>query len=760
MIQLQQPHRIRGPIDMLLFVARATLFPLVSALAGVLAFPSLVLGLFLWWRATRSFDSREFWRGTWAAATFGVIVYALWVWLGDPLPWLWQGITYDLARHLWAPGEQLLELLWLFNLWLAPACAVLLAQLYPGRWKPFAPAGQVKQPAAGDYEREEHALTAHTLFQFERMTTPLPSAASPGRSASLARAAAVGQASPVVVQAGPVRYEAIGSYEGGELAELVYGGELCIPPEWLELHGVLVGEPKHGKTTTLIRLATIAKLYGRKPIYLDLKGSKRTAALFLSAMSMLGVRSVKLFPLEAYDGWRGEPQALYNRLMQQIDPVTHPFYRSGVGSAVVSLAVKAPCGPPRNSYAFLERLDHDWLKAAYANDAQAQREIGYIFPHIAGLGLVFAGFFRGVAGALDGTWAFEDAEACYIGINGVAHREEAAILGRYLLDDAAHFATSRKAPDEQVLLIVDEFGVLESTNTTTLYESVRESGMSVYAAGQSYQALGPERDSVLDASAVKILHRCGNPEPIIRYAGEREKYAFSRIVGGFGDEEEILRPMANRAADLSGQQHTVMRPEKEYAVPIEDVQQLPLGKIALICGGHGAFSQVHALAIPQPIMQAAMHFIENAPRFQPLPPPTLPSPPSQQQGQNRKKQGGGGGQKGTTKKAQQVNPRPGARSAPPQPQKQVGQVQPLSPIPSSGGQTGMRKQPLPPQQGTPGQATLPPVQASQVSPPVSSQPGSPPHPGSSPSSTGTATNTVPQVPQQPSDDDDGVDFFS
>ncbi len=747
MRQVLQPGPIRRSVDIPLSTAKAMLFLIVFALGVVLALPSLSLGLLLWWRATSSHDSREFWRGTWAVAIFGAIVYALWIWLGDPLPWLWQGITYDLAHRLWTPCEQLLVLLWLFNLWLAPACAVLLARLYPGRIEPFAPTGRVKQLSVSDYERDEHVLTAHPLFQFDRMTAALPSGAFPGNSASLAQAVASVQASPIVVQAGPSRYEAIGSYEGGELAELVYDGELCLPPEWLELHGVLVGEPKHGKTTTLMRLATIAKLYGRKPIYLDLKGSKKTAALFLSAMSMVGAKSVKLFPLEAYDGWRGEPQALYNRLMQQIDPRTHPFYRSGVGSTVVSLAVKAPCGSPRNSYEFLERLDHDWLKAAYATDAQAQREISYISPHIAGLGLVFAGFFRGVAGALDGTWAFEDAEACYIGINGVAHREEAAILGRYLLEDAAHFATSRKAPDEQVLLIVDEFGVLESTNTTTLYESVRESGMSVYAAGQSYQALGPERDSVLDASAIKILHRCGNPEPIIKYAGEREKYAFSRVIGGFGDEEEILLPMANRAADLSSQHHTVMRPEKEYAVPIEDVQQLQLGKIALICGGHGAFSQVHALSVPQQITQAAVQFIENAPRFQPLPPPTMPSPP-QQQVQSRKKQGAG--QKGTTKKAQQVSPKPGARSAPSQTQQQVGHMQSSLPIPSSNGQISTRK----PQQlqGTPGQVTIAPQQAAQS--------GTPPQQGPLPFAAGGAANTAPQIPQQQSDGDDGVDFFS
>src|SRR5262249_57428551 len=140
-----------------------------------------------------------------------------------------------------------------------------------------------------------------------------------------------------------------------------------------------------------------------------------------------------------------------------------------------------------------------------------------------------------IAGGLDGTWAIDDVDACYIGINGVDHKEEASSFGRYILEDAANYAVSRKDPTEQVFFIIDEFGVLRSTNATALYESVREAGMSIYSAGQSYHGLGKERDSLLAAAAVKILHRTGNPRPIVEYAGERERFAFSRMIGTAGD---------------------------------------------------------------------------------------------------------------------------------------------------------------------------------------------------------------------------------
>jgi hypothetical protein len=428
-------------------------------------------------------------------------------------------------------------------------------------------------------------------------------------------------------------YEAIGVYQRGELDQWVFSGELCIPPGLLELHGLLIGEPRMGKTWTLLRLAAIARAYGRKVMCLDLKGSRKTAALFLAVMSLMKVGRVKLYPVEAYDGWRGTPKALYNRLMEQIDPRTHhPFYRGGVASTVISLAVEAPQGMPRNSYEFLERLDYDWLKAAYATDAQAQREIEALSPHIAGVQLIFSGFFRGVAGGLDGTWAFEDTDACYIGIDSVANKEEAALMGRYLLDDAADYATARKHPDEEVMLIIDEFGGLRSTNATGLYEKVREAGMSIYASSQSYQTLGPERDAVLGASYVKILHRTGDPLPVLKYAGEREKFTYSRMIGTGTDDEDMFHPLANRVRDDQGQgHHTVMRPEKELAVPVEDVQQLGVGEIAVISGGKGGFAQVYPLVIPDQLVRTAANFLRSAPKFTPLPPPVYVPPPPKAQ---------------------------------------------------------------------------------------------------------------------------------
>ena len=749
MMQVQQqqprPPSSQPGLDVPLSALRFVLFPLLVCVAILCAFPSLVIGLLLWLWQRGAYDKREFWRGLIAASVFGVLIYCLWVWLATPLPWLWQGIVSDMARHLLQPLEYMVGLLWAINLWLAPLCGLALVTLSPFGQLKRPSGGQVKSVDQIEYEREETALVTSARSQFEGMLASTPGAAMLERAAAStsASASAVAPAASTVMMPGSqAAYESLGAYLGGELDQWVFSSQLCVPPGLLELHGLLVGEPKMGKTWTLIRLAAIALAYGRKVFYIDMKGSRRTAALFLAALSMMKVSRFKIYPIEAYDGWRGSPKALYNRLMEQIDPRTHPFYRAGVGSSIVSLAVNAPGGPPRNSYEFLERINYDWLKAAYANDAQAQREIQAVIPHIDGLQLVFAGFFRGVAGGLDGTWAFDDCEACYIGIDSVANKEEAALMGRYLVEDAADYATTRKPPDEEVLLIIDEFGGLRSTNATDLYEKIRESGMSVYASSQSYQTLGPERDKVLGASFVKILHRTGDPRKIVEYAGEREKYTYSRMMPGSGDDEDLFHPLANRVRDGEDQGHrTIMRPEKELAVPVEEVQQLEQGQIALISGGKGGFAQVHPLAIPDQLLRAAATFLRAATKFTPLSPPSLPPGQSKQ---------------GHKKKAASPQQRkPGQQASGPGTKQKPAAGQPSN---NSGKRAFPQNASV---QGTPQQQP-----ARTQGPMPTPKPGATPAPSPAPSSSrpGTTTGGPGQGGQQKKtgdqDDDDVIDFYS
>jgi hypothetical protein len=446
------------------------------------------------------------------------------------------------------------------------------------------PRTTVLQPAGSRAEEPSSPFSVYLASSIMQQQHPMPA------QAMIAHQVPARQTPPL---------EPLGTYLGGDLYEWVYGNQLCIPPEALWLHGVVLGEPGFGKTITLLRLATMAVRYGMQVIFLDLKGSKQTAVQFIAAMHDAGVGRIRVYPSEAYDGWRGDANALYNRLMALVDPGIHPYY-ARVDSALVSLAVRAPCGPPRSSRDFLIRFGPSWLRRAYAGKQHwyAQRIIRKVAPHIDATSLAYDGFFAAASGGLEGTFACEDGDAVYIGLDGSTLKEQAASIGRYLLEDFAHYATS-------------------------LYELMREAGMSVWASAQSYQGLGAEREQVLAASSIKILHRCGDPEEMVRFAGMREQPAFSRLID---DEEGGLSHPAG-SWDAS-KERTAISMQRVYAMPIEDVQQLARSTIALITGGLGAQCQIYPLALPPKLLGDAAALVAAWPVVHPtnVSPPPVPPP--------------------------------------------------------------------------------------------------------------------------------------
>jgi len=129
-----------------------------------------------------------------------------------------------------------------------------------------------------------------------------------------------------------------------------------------------------------------------------------------------------------------------------------------------------------------------------------------------------------------------------------------------------------------------------------------------------------ERDKVLAAASIKILHRCGDPEELIKLAGQREVPAFSQVI----EQEGETRPLLAEPARAPSRRTTVHM-QRQYAVPIEDVQQLTLGTIALITGGLHAWVQVYPIALPEDLLRMATAFM-SVPPEEPsapiVPPPT------------------------------------------------------------------------------------------------------------------------------------------
>ena len=133
----------------------------------------------------------------------------------------------------------------------------------------------------------------------------------------------------------------------------------------------------------------------------------------------------------------------------------------------------------------------------------------------------YFGFFDAIGRKLDGAWSFETADAGYVLLDGLALKEEARSLGRYLMEDFAHYVSKRKRADRRVLLIVDEFSAISrgGADAANLFERVRSYGAGVIVTSQSYEGLGLDAARLVGAAWATIAFQCTDPEPIAARAG-------------------------------------------------------------------------------------------------------------------------------------------------------------------------------------------------------------------------------------------------
>jgi hypothetical protein len=388
---------------------------------------------------------------------------------------------------------------------------------------------------------------------------------------------------------------------------------LAYPEADLSLHGVVIGAAGSGKTETLLRIAYLAaRAYRWKVVFLDAKGDPATRDRFVAAMLLAGLEpgEIRTFPRERYDAWRGDTRALTNRLMEVSD-FSEPYYRE-MALHVLDLAVSAGAGPPESSQELLGRLRRPALRLAYRKLPQAAEVEDLTDRDVAGVANRYRAFFGALAASLDGTWAFEDTSACYLLLEGLALKGEAARLGRFFLEDFAHYAAVRKAPGERVLLIVDEFSALESTaDAAHLFERLRSFGAAVIVSAQGYAGLGPAADRILDAAQTLVLHRCADPERLITRAGTVPRTEHTRHLS-----QESTPPVAT--GSFTRREGWRVRPN--------DVRQLPTGEAIVIARGKAARVEVQRLVPPDELLARAAE-IHDAARPPPEPPPRVPARP-------------------------------------------------------------------------------------------------------------------------------------
>jgi hypothetical protein len=357
-------------------------------------------------------------------------------------------------------------------------------------------------------------------------------------------------------------------------------GRVLMPLSRLARTLLVIGAPGAGKTVTLGRLAYgVATTSDWQVIVIDAKGDADTQHAFAASMRAAG-RSVRLFPQEPYDAWRGTPRQITNRLVQLIDWADEggaAYYRD-LSTNLVRLACTAADGPPRNSRELLARLDKTGLLIQWAGRIEAAEIERFGDEHIDACRQRYRSFFDATTGQLDGSWAFEDADCAYVLLNELLYAEETGKLARLLIEDFKQYLASRNPQRRRVLLIIDEFSAIaDGERTARMVEIVRSYGAAVVLAPQAYQGMGGDDAAarILNAAHTIILHAIPDPDRIIKAAGTRMATEWS------------LQHERGISTDVGS-----TRTQHQLRVDPNDVRRLPPGMAFLIGNGKGQKIQI------------------------------------------------------------------------------------------------------------------------------------------------------------------------
>jgi hypothetical protein len=377
----------------------------------------------------------------------------------------------------------------------------------------------------------------------------------------------------------PVGFE-LGRHVDGDRLLAVRHGRATMSLERLAKTALVVGAPGSGKTETLLALAGgVAGCSDWAVFVLDAKGDPATLRRFGDLMRVAG-RNPKLFPGQAYDGWRGEGREIAARLVELIDWAQDgpaAYYRD-ISTNLVRLACTVPAGPPRSSTELLERLDRQTLAGLWAGTPTAGRVLAFKADHVLACRARYQAFFDAIDGQLDGGWAFEDTPAGYLLLNELLYGEETAKLARFLLEDFKQYVAARKAAGQQVLLIVDEFSAIaDGEHVARIVETVRSYGAAFVLAPQAYEGMGgPEAAArIVNAAHTIVLHAVPEPERFVSPAGTK-----------MGVESSIQHDQG-RALDLGS-----AREQHQLRVDPNEVRRLQPGMCFVIGSGRAQKLQI------------------------------------------------------------------------------------------------------------------------------------------------------------------------
>jgi hypothetical protein len=333
---------------------------------------------------------------------------------------------------------------------------------------------------------------------------------------------------------------------------------LTVSPAAMGRHQVIIGASGSGKTNLMIRswagwyAATLAAALTGAPrpllIVLDCKGgpdARLKAARTRRLLHGTGAVRVAIWPDEATVSlWGLPPRELAVTLFQMIETGTGPaaFY-ADLTQAVLTLAVRAPPGPPASSADFLSRLNAGWLQAAYATQPGELAAVTAARPHLGDIALRYRTLLERLGPGLDGPGTISDADAWYFILEGTREQSVAEAQAMAIIELVAHAATSRDTEPRAILLACDDYSAVSGrVPLWQLYERGRSLGVGVQVSAQSWHGLAgteDERYRIAGTADGGIwLLRTPFPEPVSQLAGTRRviETATKMLAHVWGDE--------------------------------------------------------------------------------------------------------------------------------------------------------------------------------------------------------------------------------
>ena len=366
----------------------------------------------------------------------------------------------------------------------------------------------------------------------------------------------------------------------GDLGWGSWGKGAALPKRALGAHMLIGGGTGEGKSTTIERIEFEAGArYAPQIVHFDCKGRRGGNARFLAILQEAGYddRRIAFAPLEPYDGWRGDERAHVNRLLAIQDfSDAQPYYTASTKDLLQQVVAESA---PSYADEFIESL------------GQPRKDLDQ--KVVTGSVARYRGFFHGMSGLLDGWWAFDDVDACYIELPGMERREDAISFGRYLLEDFMHYIAARKPPEREVLLVLDDFSAISrGDEAVNLLERSREFNCSVVLTTQSYAGLGPAAERIIDScNGALIVHRMANPELFIERAGTVWRQVESHTVPEKPGWLDVFIPPPGGLAKPS----LTYRPQEFPRIDPNEVRSLPRGDAFVIAAGRAQRIRVDPL---------------------------------------------------------------------------------------------------------------------------------------------------------------------